>query len=192
MKTRSPKKTYRRRVVVLAALVMVALLVLSAPMAEAKKKHHHRPPAPAFNVVQCTANPCVGTAGNDRLIGRGGTFDAVFGKEGNDVYEGNGGGELIDSSTISSDTYVFKGSDLGATFVEDCGGGADTVDLSSTSFRLLDNATIFRVDNFDNTCNGTNADDLILSGPEGLVEIVDHYGTGKVEKVKFANGTLTF
>jgi Ca2+-binding RTX toxin-like protein len=190
VKARSPKKTYSGRMVVLATLVMATVLVLSAPMADARKKHHH--------VVQCPTGgsslSCVGTAGNDHLIGRAGTRDLIFGKEGNDVYEGNGGlgDELIDVSTTSSDTYVSKGPDLGTTFVEDCGGSSDTVDLSSTSFRLLDNATISRQDNFTNTCNGTNVDDLILSGPEGYLEIVDQYGTGKVEKIKFANGALTF
>ena len=189
MKTRSPKTTYSGRMVVLATLVMATVLVLSAPMADARKKHHH--------VVQCPTGgssfSCNGTAGNDHLIGRAGTRDLIFGKEGNDVYEGNGGpgDELIDVSTTSSDTYVFKGPDLGNNFVEDCGGAMDIVNLSSTSFRLLDNVAISRQDNFTNTCNGTTVDDLILTGPGGTVEIVD-FGSGSIEQIKFANGTLTF
>jgi Ca2+-binding RTX toxin-like protein len=183
-KIRSPKKTYLRRVFVLAALVMAAVFVLSAPMADAKKKKLH--------VVRCAANPCVGTTGNDRLIGTD-LGETILGFGGNDVYEGNGGGDdLGDGSVTSSDTYVFKGPDLGNSFVTDCGGSSDTVDLSSTSFRLLDNVTITR-DNFSGACGGAaSADDLTLSGPEGTVKIVDQYGVGKVEKIKFANGTLTF
>jgi Ca2+-binding RTX toxin-like protein len=90
-----------KRMVVLAMLVMAAVLVLSAPMAEAKKKHHH--------VVHCDQSVCIGTAGNDHLIGtdRG---QIIAGGEGNDVYEDKGGfDELLDSSTTSNDTYVFKG-----------------------------------------------------------------------------------
>lgn len=195
MKTGSPKKTYSRRMIVLAALVMATGLGLSAPMAEAKKRHHHR--HPAFNVVQCPTEGsirCVGTDGNDHLIGRAAGFaDLITGKEGNDVYEGNGGhDELTDVSTTSSDTYVFKGPDLGLNRVEDCGGSSDTVDLSSTSFRLLDNVTITRQNALDD-CPGASADDLTLSDPAGgTVEIIDQYGVGKVEKIKFANGTLTF
>ena len=106
-KTESAKKTYSRRAfVVWAALVVAAVLVLSAPMAQARKKHH-RPPA--LNTVQCPNQgdsvTCNGTAGNDHLIGRAGTSDDIFGKEGNDVYEGKGGGDLlVDSSTTSNDT----------------------------------------------------------------------------------------
>ena len=180
--------------VVLAALVMATVLVFCAPMADARKKHLH--------VVRCPTEAdgfsCIGTAGNDHLVGRAGTFDVIRGQEGNDVYEGNGGSFgrdfLLDESTTSSDTYVFKDPDLvGDSFIDDCGGGSDTVDLSSTSFRLLDNVTISRQNDAQSLCPGaTDADDLTLTGPEGTVEIIDQYGVGKMEKIKFANGTLTF
>ena len=184
-----------------AALVMAALLVLGAPMAEAKKKDHHR--HPAFNVVQCPTEAddfsCVGTAGNDHLIGRAGTFDVIRGGEGNDLYEGNGGDGvsgrdfLVDESTTSNDTYVFKSPTFGTgAHVIDCGGGSDIVDLSSTSFRLLDNVTIIRQNSLTGCAGAPAADDLDLIGPEGTVRIIDQYGVGKVETIKFANGTLTF
>jgi Ca2+-binding RTX toxin-like protein len=184
MKTGSPKKTYSKRMIVLAALVMATALVLSTPMAEAKKKLH---------VVHCNQNACIGTNGNDQLIGTD-LGQIIAGREGNDVYKGNGGGGdlLVDGSTTSNDTYVFKGPDLGNNFIQDCGGNSDTVDLSSTSFRLHENVTIIRKDDFGGGCSVMSADDLTLTSPDGTVEVVDQFGVGKVDKIKFADGTLTF
>ncbi|MCA1716719.1 MAG: hypothetical protein LC781_07605 [Actinobacteria bacterium] len=180
-------------VVLMAAIVVLSgpvaeVLDLPAPTAEAKKKHKkkkkkNRPRPPAFNVVQCPNDAdCFGTDLNDFLVGTD-LDKEISGKEGNDVYLGNGGDDvLFDSSLTSNDVYTgyepnFTG--FGNDEIIDNGGSADFLDLSS--LRMLDDVTLIRIDQA-----------LSLDGP-GIndITITDHFGEGRIETIKFANATLT-
>ena len=140
-----------RRIVSLLALAMAALLVvlsaLDAPDAHAKKGHHHRHP---LNLVQCPTEAnnvdCLGTSSGDRLVGRDDASDLIFGGEGNDVYDGKGGGDTwADSSATSNDAYLIPATEFsrpgddGQLTVFDAGGSSDVLDLRayrSTDFAL--------------------------------------------------------
>jgi hypothetical protein len=134
-------KTLLMAVGMAVALLAVAGVMLGST-AEAKKNR--------INVVRCPTEAdgftCIGTNGRDRLL-RTDSFDSMNGKGGSDIYEGRGGNDsLIDASTTGSDTYVFKGTDnFGEDTVQDCGGNSDSVNVSSTSFKLFDdNITVQR------------------------------------------------
>ena len=165
-----------RRVVGLLLLAIAATLLVSValgtPEAEAKKK---------INVVICSSTDffCEGTEGRDRLVGTS-SPDEIFGDEGNDVYEGKGGSDLLnDFSTTSNDTYTGYEPGFGNDTIRDFGGNADFLDLGS--LRLADDVSLIR-----------QGDDLVLDGP-GVdnVTIRNHFRDGRIEKIKFANVTLT-
>lgn len=153
------------------------------PEAEAKKKKK-------INVVTCNTTDtfCSGTDGRDRMVGTD-IGDAMLGEGGNDVYQGNGGNDvLFDLSPTSSDAYTgyatsFTG--FGIDSINDGGGGSDFLDLGS--LKMLDDVALVRRD-----VSGSDDDDLLLDGPGGNdISITDHFGQGRIEKIKFANGTLT-
>jgi hypothetical protein len=179
-----------RRTIGLLALAIAALLVLAAPLgvpeADAKKKKKK------INVVQCqpnseTGNDCFGTQGRDRMVGTD-SGENIFGQGGNDVYQANGGKDnMFDTSLTSSDTYT--GYSASFTFfsdrIKDDGGSSDFLDLGS--LRALDDIALVRIDDPD-----PNPDNLFLDGPGfNDILIVDHFGQGRIEKIKFANGTIT-
>lgn len=193
--------------VLMAAMVVLSgpvaeVLDLPSPVAEAKKKHKKkkkRPPAPAFNVVQCPtvveppSTRCEGTAANDYLIGgpedrQFGGFDAISGEGGNDVYNGGNGSDFLrDSSTMSSDVYLFPSTEFSASgvqaFVDDNGGDSDIVGLSS-----------YGIGDFEVSRIG--ARNLLLDGPEGRdIVIFDFFDggidEGKIELFLFREGYFT-
>jgi len=168
-------------------LALAALLVLSAalgaPKAEAKKKKKQ------INVVTCktTDTFCSGTDGRDRMVGTS-SGDSIFGEGGNDVYRGNGGNDLLlDFSPTSSDTYTGYAAsftNFGTDSINDNGGNSDFLDLGS--LRLADDISLVRQRDAD------GSDNLFLDGPGGNdVRIQDHFGQGRIEKIKFANATVT-
>lgn len=173
-----------RRVVGLLVLLMAAVLVLSAalsPEADAKKKKKKK-----INVVQCPGiGACVGTERRDRLVGTN-VAEAIDGGEGNDIYQANGGDDnLLESSVTSSDLYTGYSGEFGFDEIFEEGGNADFLDLSS--LRLFDEVTVVREDDPD-----PDPDDLVLDGPgANNVFIDDHFGQGRIEKIKFANATVT-
>jgi len=174
-----------RRVMGLLVLAVAAALVLSAALgadADAKKKKKN------INVVQCVINSegtCFGTDGKDLMVGADSApEEEIFGGEGSDVYQGNGGNDILsDSSLTSNDIYTgydpsFTG--FGLDEIIDDGGSADFLDLGS--LRLLDDVKVIT----------NNDDDLILDGPGDNDIFIDaHFGQGRIEKIKFANGTIT-
>src|SRR5215212_4299289 len=111
-----------KRMTILLALVMAVVLVLSAPMAEAKKKK--KKSSPAFEVVKCPTEPdketCIGTSSDDYLRGKAGEVDRLQGKEGNDVYDGQGGSKTAgdrweDESLTSNDYYLISAKGSGTS-----------------------------------------------------------------------------
>jgi hypothetical protein len=168
-----------------AGISLLALLMLSTtlavPDAEARKKK--------INTVQCVVGQtCEGTDGRDRLLGTD-SSDQMVGKGGKDIYRSNGEEDdpdfLDDRSTVSSDAYFVFGGD----FVTDLGGPADVLDLGS--LRLFDDVTFTR-SNFVTVPGTPPADELRLLGPPGnSVLIVDHFGRGRIETLRFANGTVS-
>jgi len=186
-----------KRTIGLVALLMAAIVLLSGPVAEvldpgsepvaqAKKKHKKKKKKkknkpPAFNVVQCPkGSQCFGTDLNDFLVGTDAN-DLIRGGEGNDVYLAKGGDDaLADDSKTSSDTY-FPG-DFGFEQVADQGGSADLLDVGS--LRLGDDLELVR--------GGSNFGSLVLDGPgSNDIFIVDYFGAGRIETIRFANGTIT-
>jgi len=185
------KRTIGLLVLLVAAIVVLAgpvaeVLDLPAPVTEAKKKKKKK-----INVVQCAdaGFECVGTGRRDRLVGTPGA-ENILGGEGNDIYQANGGNSfLIDRSVTSSDFYSNVDPGEGRnTIVFDDGGSADFLDMSS--FRALDDIGFIR---FNNGSPGV-ADELILiferpSG--GKVVISEYFGKGRIESIRFANGSIT-
>jgi hypothetical protein len=176
-----------KRAVGLLVLAIAALLALTAalgtPEADAKKKKK-------INTVTCNTTDtfCSGTDGRDRLVGTG-IRDTMLGEGGADIYRGNGGNDsLLDFSPTSSDTYTgyaANSAGFGADFINDGGGSSDLLDLGS--LKMLDDVALIRRD-----VSGTDDDDLFLDGPGGNdVTVTDHFGQGRIEKIKFANGTIT-
>lgn len=160
----------------MAAALLVSLA--NVPDAGAKKKK--------INVVQCAdvGFECVGTKGKDRLVGTPGA-EQIFGKGGNDIYEANGGNTfLIDRSAKSSDTYTAVDPGEGRnTVIFDSGGSAYFLDMGSFRF---DDVTFIRFN------NGVNDDDeLTMRGPELRdFDIDNHFGKGRIERIKFADRTI--
>lgn len=170
-----------RRMVGLLLLAMAAALLLSvtnAPDAGAKKKK--------INVVRCAdvGFDCVGTNGKDRLVGTPGS-EQIFGEGDNDIYEANGGNTfLIDRSAKSSDIYTDVDPGEGQnTIIADSGGSGDFLNMGSFKF---DDVTFVRFN------NGIDDDDeLTMRGPEFRdFDIDNHFGKGRIEKIKFADRTI--
>ena len=191
-----------KRTMILVALLMAAVLVLSAPMAEAKKKHKKKKghPVPALNVVQCSNSPdnnytCNGTPGNDYLVGGpasrspNGETDYMYGGEGDDVYDGGGGGDVLtDNSTTSNDRYPLPSTEvsspspisLGVAYIQDFGGSADVLDLGSYK------STDFARSHFQ-----YNPRTLRLDGPGARdIHIYDFFTTNSVDYFKFSDRTI--
>src|SRR6185369_12323163 len=120
--------------------------------------------AETFNegVSQDTVGTVDGTANNDILISTTSTA-TLQGNAGNDVLIAGGG----------NDTYVFGLND-GSDIVSDAGGGGDTISIVGTPITNL---------NFERV--GT---DLVMDAGSTHVTVKDHYGTGTVENLIFANG----
>jgi hypothetical protein len=184
-----------RRIVVLLALVM-AVVILSAPAATAKKKHHHRrPSSPSINVVVCPNQPdgfsCIGTGSGDYLIGRdgiAGATDSIYGKEGNDVYDGKGGCDYWnDESTTSDDYYLISVKDFGcsgfSTGISDVGGSQDILDLSR----------FYKSSDFTFSRRGpTPGGNLVMDGPgDNDIQILAFCAGNSVDSFKFSDKTLT-
>jgi Ca2+-binding RTX toxin-like protein len=159
----------------LLVLAMAAVLLVShANVADASAKKKK------INVVQCAdvGFECVGTKGKDRLVGTPGA-EQIFGKGGNDIYEANGGNTfLIDRSAKSSDIYTAVDPGEGRnTIINDAGGSADFLDMGSFRF---DDVRFIRL-----------GDELVLEGPElRRARVENHFGKGRIEKIKFANRTI--
>lgn len=175
------------KLVGLLVLALAALLALSAalgaPEAKAKKKKK-------INTVTCNTTDtfCSGTDGRDRLVGTN-IRDTMLGEGGADIYRGNGGNDsLLDFSPTSSDTYTGYAANptgFGSDSINDGGGGSDFLDLGS--LKALDDVALIRRD-----VSGTDEDDLLLDGPgENDVSVTDHFGQGRIEKIQFANATVT-
>ncbi|CAA9431541.1 MAG: hypothetical protein AVDCRST_MAG78-1735 [uncultured Rubrobacteraceae bacterium] len=192
-----------KRMMILLALLMAAIVVFSGPVAEvlnlpeptaeAKKKKKR------YNVVKCPNQTydnytCKGTAGKDRLVGGPadrspyGAHDQMYGKEGNDVYQGGNGRDIFtDESITSSDRYVFPSTEFSFdstssftyAWVRDWGGSADVLDLAS-----------YRYDDFDR--RNWLGQDLYLEGPEARdILIEDFFTSNTIDYFKFSDRTVT-
>ncbi len=124
----------------------------------------------------------VGAAGNEVLEGAGG----------NDIYMGNGGDSdsYIDEST-SSDLYGgFVNGQFGEELIVD-GGGLDRVDLSTNTSAYASTDFTFHQIDFDG--DGA-ADDLNISeknfGNDDDIIVLNHFGSGRIEYIKFTDTTL--
>jgi hypothetical protein len=174
-----------RKMAGLLVLAIAVLMVLSASLgadADAKKKKK-------INVVTCNTTDtfCSDTDGRNRLLGTN-IRDTMLGEGGNDVYQGNGGNDvLLDFSPTSSDTYTGYATNVtsfGTDSIDDNGGNSDFLDLGS--LRMADDISLVRQGDTD------GSDNLFLDGPGGNdVRIQNHFGQGRIEKIKFANGTIT-
>jgi Ca2+-binding RTX toxin-like protein len=184
-----------KRTMILMALLMVTVLVLSAPMVEAKKRH------PDLNKVRCPNSTsdnvgCDGTRRNDYLIGGPasrspyGATDYIYGEEGDDVYKGgNGADVLTDNSTKSNDRYLFPSTEfslpgpisLGFATIQDFGGSADVLNLSSYK------STDFAWSHFYG-----NTRTLHLDGPGARdINVYDFFTTNSIDSFKFSDRTIT-
>ena len=136
------------------------------------------------------ASGSVGTAIDDYLIGGPedrepfGAFDRIWGFEGNDVYNGgNGSDVLTDESTTSSDVYIFPSTQFstnlnGLAIIWDFGGAGDIVVLSSYD---REDFELSRID-----------DKLILDGPGGRdIRIANFFGEGEIEYFLFRDGWIS-
>jgi hypothetical protein len=147
-----------------------------------------------LNVVQCPTGGssflCLGTGGGDALIGRDGTYDWIQGGEGDDAYDGKGGCDALqDTSLTSSDRYLVSVEDfcnIGISWlsIQDDGGNKDVLDLGG----------FYRSSNFVFSKGYIN---LYLDGP-GVNDIsVDNFFTtgsdmgDSIETFKFSDKTLT-
>jgi hypothetical protein len=184
--------------ILLAALTafVLALFVLASPAESAT----HAKVSGGFerkqnlNVVQCPTGGssflCAGTSAEDALIGRDGTNDWIQGGEGNDTYDGKGGCDLLqDTSLTSSDHYLVSVKDfcnigISTLEIQDNGGNKDVLDLSG----------YYRSSDFVFSRGYTN---LHLDGP-GVNDVdVDNFfpavsdTADSVEAFKFSDKTLT-
>lgn len=166
----------RGRVIGLLALAMAAVLVLSAldaSDADARKRKK-------INVVQCAdvGFDCVGTDHRDRLVGTD-SNESLRSFGGSDILKGNGGDDTLQGGT-GGDTYAGYVGEFGSDFIFDIGGDSDLLDLSS--FRSEDFLILSVVGDTD----------LFLFGPgDNKIEIDSQFGTRRIEKIKFANKTLS-
>jgi Ca2+-binding RTX toxin-like protein len=147
-------------------------------------------PPPNHNVVACEANTvCNGTQGADVIAGAAGD-EELRGVAGNDIYVGSAGNndKYRDSST-SNDLYGgFRNDEFDLEVIIDK-GGVDRVNLASTSAYASDDFEFFRGD-FD--ADGVRDDLNISEANSGSddIHVYDHFGTGRIEYVKFTDVTL--
>ena len=196
-----------KRMMILVALLMAAIVVFSGPVAqvldlpeptaEAKKKKKR----PAYNLVRCPNSAydnytCNGTARRDRLVGGpasrvpNGETDYIYGREGGDVYNGGGGGDVLtDNSTTSNDRYLFPSTEFslvgnispGWALIQDFGGSADVLGLGSYK------STDFARSRFQG-----NPRTLRLDGPGARdIHIYDFFTTNSIDSFKFSDRTVT-
>jgi hypothetical protein len=184
---------YDRGMLVLVALSMAVVLVLGAlgvSDADAKKK------PPDYNLVYCGAfDACFGTPSADLILGQSNAEtdeETLSGGGGGDIYITNGGNfdEYIDEST-SSDLYEgFLNGEFGAAKIDDR-GGLDRIDLSTNvSAYASTDVTFLKTDR-----DGDGAeDDLNINevnfGGEDDIYVIDHFGIGRIEYIKFTDTTL--
>ncbi len=169
-------------VLMVGLALAVALSIALAEDAEAKKRKK-------LNVVQCptggSSYECVGTSAGDRLIGRDGTDDYIKGGEGNDTYDGKGGGDSWeDASLTSNDKYLVSVEDFNSVgidtlSIQDNGGSNDILDLSrfykSTDFQFSKAYIHLNMD-------GPGVND---------VSIYNFFTTDSIDVFKFSDKTLT-
>jgi hypothetical protein len=181
-----------RKLVVWVALVLVAVVAFEAlDVSDADARKRRRPPSPpAYNVVACDANTvCNGTLGADVMVGAAGD-EELRGVAGNDIYVGSAGfnDKYTDLST-SNDLYGgFRNDEFDNEAIADQ-GGVDRVDLASTSAY---SSTDFEFVKGDFDSDGVQ-DDLNMSEKNGSddIYVFDHFGTGRIDQVKFTDKTLS-
>jgi hypothetical protein len=147
-----------------------------------------------LNVVQCPTGGssflCIGTGAGDALIGRDGTYDWIQGREGDDTYDGKGGCDLLqDTSLTSGDRYLISVKDfcnIGISMLEiqDSGGNKDVLDLGgfyrSSDFVFEDNAPGLYMD-------GPGLNDIIVDN----FFTTDSGAADSVDTFRFSDKTLT-
>jgi hypothetical protein len=189
-KVRRRARGMKKNLIVLVTLVMVAVVAfetLDASNAEARKR---KPPSPPnYNFVFCQANEtCLGTPSADLLVATGDQF--TRGAAGNDIYMDSDGihNSYVDQST-SSDLYGgFLNDQFDEDFIDDR-GGVDRVDLSyshaSTDFE-------FFKDDFDGdgALDDLDMDEKNLGNNDNLI-VFNHFGSGRIESIKFSDKTLS-
>ena len=167
-----------KRQMILLLLVMVAALVgaSGAAIADGQK----------IKTVQCpnefNSNECIGTKGRDRLVGRENEFDSIFGRGGNDIYDGKSGGDsFFDHSRRSSDRYLVPSTDFGDLFIEDDGGSSDVLDVSA-----------YKSTDFTYSKSGSDGNQLLMTGAGNRdIRLFDFFKKNTIDSFKFSDGTLT-
>jgi hypothetical protein len=188
-----------RKLIVLVGLVMVAVVAFEALDLSDADASSAPPPPPKYNFVLCPSvepvpatTPCKGTPSADIMVAANGN-QIVQGAAGNDIYMGsaNGGDKYGDFST-SSDLYGgFWNGQFGSEIIEDR-GGLDRVDLSmnSSSYASYD----FQFAKVDRDADGAK-DDLLMGeinfGGDDKIHVLNHFGGGRIEYIKFRDKTLS-
>jgi hypothetical protein len=187
----------KKNLIVLVALVMVAVVAyeaLDASDAEAGKRRHPSPPNYNFVLCPTNQNPCAGTPSADLMVGAAG-YEWLKGGEGNDIYMSSpGGGDVYDDeSTTSNDLYGgFQNGQFGTDVIDDR-GGVDKVDLSTSVSAYA--STDFTFHNWVDADSDGVADDLQMDeknfGADDHLIVIDHFGSGRIEYIKFTDTTLS-
>ena len=147
-----------------------------------------------LNVVQCPTGGssflCVGTGAGDVMVGRDGIYDWMQGSEGNDTYDGKGGCDALqDTSLTSSDRYLVSVKDF-------CNIGISTLEIQDDGGKndVLDLGGFYESSDFVFSRGYTN---LHLDGP-GVndIDVDDFFTTGagtadSVDTFRFSDKTLT-
>lgn len=173
------------------ALAVGLVLGFTIKDAEAGKR---KPPPPNYDFVLCAEDqdPCSGTSRADLMVGYSGD-EGLYGAGGRDIYMGSPGpfDDFIDEST-SGDLY---GGFLDGEFLlEDIDdrGGLDRVDLSTNVSAYA--STDFEFHKTDRDGDGAQ-DDLHLDesnfGGGDNIYVLNHFGSGRIEYIKFSDKTLS-
>ena len=125
---------------------------------------------------------CNGTQGRDKLIGRENEFDQIFGRDGNDIYDGKSGADsFFDHSKKSSDRYLVPSTDFGDLFIEDDGGSSDVLDVSA-----------YKSTDFTYTKFGSDDNQLLMTGAGNRdIRLFDFFKKNTIDSFKFSDGILT-
>ncbi len=114
----------------------------------------------------------------------------MYDYEGNDIYDGKGGQDFwTDYSTSSSDTYLVPAPPSYYEFawsLEDFGGSYDVLDL-----RYEDSTRVFGWVREDRRGNDGVRESLYISMPTRSITIVDYFGSGAIEFIRFRDKILT-
>ena len=186
----------KKKLIVLVTLVMVAVLAfeaLDASDADAKKKKRRPPAPPNYNLVFCPAgSTCNGTPSADLMLGNAGN-EVMKGAAGNDIYMGSDSGfdNYVDEST-SSDLYAgFLNGQFDYEIIDDR-GGVDKVDLSTNvSAYASTDFQFFKVDlDSDGAADDLQMDELNFGNDDDIF-VLNHFGSGRMEYIKFSDKTLS-